>query len=441
MNKNISTLGKAIGAERGALVVLCLLLAWFPYRVFDKLDIGWIVLIEAVLFSIGFCFLKSYRKHLPAYMGLLVLFCFACELYIRITSFGISGLSFKDYRPAGFGNPFCRLEYSIETYSGLKPDTSAIFKGSLFNVNHHGFRGRSFPFTKPEKTYRILMVGSSGTLGSGVSEQDRFSQLVEDGLNEKESLLPLSPAGRGNYEVINLSLPGTHIGNHLHVIKEIGLKYEPDMIMMLINRANSSKKKLELRPRRPTPYNGPAYRLYTDHRYEYFRSNFFFARLLLLCRRGKLYFSDGGLSQWFAEKKALFIKSSPPDKPDTSQLASEWSELIRGIDMLKTICPHQELVLYHLKPLARLNDPEHDIGYREMISKKAAERQIHVIDTYRADFSGYTAGDLTIYPGDVHPNEIVHGLYAREILKSLKFILKRDTIRDDRSPSRVPEAP
>jgi len=74
-----------------------------------------------------------------------------------------------------------------------------------YRLNAKGCRGGDYAIPKPTGVYRILLLGGSFTLGTGVYEDDTFSSLLQRSLDEKTKNAGLSAR---KYEVINC---GTHI--------------------------------------------------------------------------------------------------------------------------------------------------------------------------------------------------------------------------------------
>ncbi|MBU1122342.1 MAG: SGNH/GDSL hydrolase family protein [Candidatus Omnitrophica bacterium] len=91
-------------------------------------------------------------------------------------------------------------------------------------INSAGFRDREYLIPKPKNTYRIIVLGSSITLGWGVSEGETYASLVENRLNGKTGITTV--------EIIN-----TAVGNY-NTIREIEtffdkcLVFEPDMVII-----------------------------------------------------------------------------------------------------------------------------------------------------------------------------------------------------------------
>ena len=71
----------------------------------------------------------------------------------------------------------------------LVPNTNSKFEQRDFSyiqrVNNAGLRGRDIQVKKSPDRYRILMLGDSFTMGKGVEDDQTFSVLLEDALNQR----------------------------------------------------------------------------------------------------------------------------------------------------------------------------------------------------------------------------------------------------------------
>jgi lysophospholipase L1-like esterase len=92
-----------------------------------------------------------------------------------------------------------------------------------YSKNSHGFRDREHSLTKKAGVLRIAFQGDSYTYGTGVKEEERFSERTGDLLSAR---LP----GR-KIEVLNFGRPGLNIAGDLASLKENVLPYDPDVIV------------------------------------------------------------------------------------------------------------------------------------------------------------------------------------------------------------------
>jgi lysophospholipase L1-like esterase len=107
----------------------------------------------------------------------------------------------------------------------ILPGFQGITFGHKFTINELGFRERNFGFKKPPNTFRILVFGDSFTYGSGVSEDHRFTNLLEGFLNEKEG-------GTKKYEVLNFGMPGYSTDQEHDTMKVMLKLIECDLVIV-----------------------------------------------------------------------------------------------------------------------------------------------------------------------------------------------------------------
>ena len=114
----------------------------------------------------------------------------------------------------------------------FKGNYSGTFWGVPFKTNQYGFRDEpDFPKTPEPGEYRILSLGDS--IGFGYCNESRviaiehtFSSVLEDELNR---------SGLGSYdrvEVLNLSVSGYDTLQEVEFLKEKGLAYGPDVVLI-----------------------------------------------------------------------------------------------------------------------------------------------------------------------------------------------------------------
>jgi len=95
-------------------------------------------------------------------------------------------------------------------------------------LNSEGFKDREFDPHKGDDTIRIIMLGDSITKGTGVRLGETFSDRLEAMLNQKSR-----QAGSAlRYDVMNFGVGGYNITSEIEVLKEFGLKYRPDIVVL-----------------------------------------------------------------------------------------------------------------------------------------------------------------------------------------------------------------
>ena len=109
-----------------------------------------------------------------------------------------------------------------------------VFDNKILNTNSKGLRGkRDFPYIKNKETLRILILGDSFTFGDEVSDDETYSHYLQE-------MLP-------HTEVINMGVHGYGHDQMLILLKEEGVKYQPDIVILGFLPLDMSRNLLEFR--------------------------------------------------------------------------------------------------------------------------------------------------------------------------------------------------
>jgi hypothetical protein len=107
----------------------------------------------------------------------------------------------------------------------LRPGYSGWFAGVPVRINHLGFRDpRDYELKKAAGTFRILVFGDSVTFGHGAVYETTYPYLLEGKL---EAWRP-----DVRWEVWNLGVPGYNTGQELAYLREVGTRYDPDLVII-----------------------------------------------------------------------------------------------------------------------------------------------------------------------------------------------------------------
>jgi hypothetical protein len=94
-----------------------------------------------------------------------------------------------------------------------------VFDNKILNTNSKGLRGKKeFPYIKDKERLRILIIGDSFTFGDEVSDDETYSYYLQQ-------MLP-------HTEVINMGVHGYGHDQMLILLREEGVKYEPDIVIL-----------------------------------------------------------------------------------------------------------------------------------------------------------------------------------------------------------------
>lgn len=115
------------------------------------------------------------------------------------------------------------------------PGASAEIMRVQIKINQSGFRGPELPQVKPTNEYRILLLGSSITIGWGVPYEKVFTTLLEKKLNQEDiqpGFTVRAIEGKSVFRVIN-----SGIANYNTVLESLYLKkklyrFQPDTVVL-----------------------------------------------------------------------------------------------------------------------------------------------------------------------------------------------------------------
>ena len=109
----------------------------------------------------------------------------------------------------------------------LQPNVRCRHRSDEFDVavriNSRGLRDVEHSLAKPPGVRRVLVLGDSFTFGYGVEENQRFSNLLARQL------------GAG-WEFINSGVPTWGTADELSYLRDEGLKYHPDLVVLFFYR-------------------------------------------------------------------------------------------------------------------------------------------------------------------------------------------------------------
>lgn len=109
-----------------------------------------------------------------------------------------------------------------------------VFGDKILNTNSNGLRGKEdFPYTRENHKLRILVLGDSFTFGEEVSDNETFCHYLQQ-------MLP-------HTEIINAGVPGYGHDQMLILLKEEGIKYKPDMVLLAFVSTDMSRNLLTFR--------------------------------------------------------------------------------------------------------------------------------------------------------------------------------------------------
>ncbi|MBI2625284.1 MAG: SGNH/GDSL hydrolase family protein [Candidatus Nealsonbacteria bacterium] len=100
-------------------------------------------------------------------------------------------------------------------------------------VNSIGFLDENHSFEKPGETYRVVFIGDSYVESTNVLRENTFPKIFEREMNEVFSSRVKSI--RVNFEAINLGMNGFGTAHEYLTLKEYGLKFSPDLVILVFS--------------------------------------------------------------------------------------------------------------------------------------------------------------------------------------------------------------
>jgi len=108
----------------------------------------------------------------------------------------------------------------------LKPNLEGTFRERSLRTNRVGLReNREYSDRKPTGVFRIVGIGDSNMFGWGLDQGRSYLDLLEDKLAETRP-------HQQSYEVINCAVPGYNTTMEVATLRYKCLRYDPDLVVM-----------------------------------------------------------------------------------------------------------------------------------------------------------------------------------------------------------------
>lgn len=344
---------------------------------------------------------KFYTIAYAARLGLLViLILLLMELAFRTYYFGTTAL-WQPWIYSNRGLIFSNLVQEVEQNDicyKLQANLNTYFRGKKFSTNQYGFRDlNNFSPQKPANSIRIAVLGRSVSMGSGVDDEQVYSQQLQQILREK---LP-----NYNIEILNFSVGGYRYRQVASAYEHYVTKFAPDIILWPVYYG-------ELQRFDPMCLGPQQVRPKWDNLRAYLMD----------------FFVNRGLESLL---EPLITANLAPDwhgrgrsVPVSAPLAS-YSEILtnfianRRAEGITVI-----LVALPLPPVTTLQVPVAQYPLAQAELTTWVGNNVYLIDTGIQLATQITASDA-IYLGDFHPNAAVHKLYAEHIAPELINIMRK----------------
>src|SRR5262245_736480 len=131
--------------------------------------------------------------------------------------------------------------YTFDIYDSskgwkTKPNVTnlRVFDNKILNTNSKGLRGKiEFPYGRNKQKLRIVILGDSFTFGDEVNDNETYSYYLQEMLTQTE--------------VINMGVHGYGHDQMLILLREEGIKYEPDIVILGFLGLDMSRNLLQFR--------------------------------------------------------------------------------------------------------------------------------------------------------------------------------------------------
>lgn len=145
----------------------------------------------------------------------------------------------KQIVPLNKDNLIFPSDSALDQFYEPKPDSlqedkpSWLPKKVVYSINTDSLNDRfNYPVLKEGNVFRIITLGDSFTFGQFVNTNENWTELLEDMLNKTHC------GNSKKFEVINLGMSGYDILFSSHRFMVRGTKYNPDLVVWLLNEHN-----------------------------------------------------------------------------------------------------------------------------------------------------------------------------------------------------------
>ena len=306
-------------------------------------------------------------------IGLVIISSLLLEQTIRFYIFGLDSFSYEQMNSIkSIGDSGFLKESDIDSIVfELKPNIDSLFKLVRVKTNSMGLRDKEYSIHKPPDTFRVAVIGSSFTFGSGVKIEDTYHSLLENRLNKESDDL--------RYEFINFGVGGYTMRNKLATLKYKVLDYNPDLVLFVLDGS-----------------------MFTDEEHKKFvpkpaMNNFFSSYVYTLLLRNKIIKSREKRASEFTQEQLSHLDDLDHELHEISEFSKD-----NKIPICIVILDHDYL---HLELSKKI----------EVLVKK---NHLYFANTIPA-FKDTNFNDYIIYRVDYHPNAKANKLFADSLYKDL----------------------
>lgn len=310
-----------------------------------------------------------------------------------------------------FSKPYVDYEawYQPSEYLGHELVPGFEGRGPMnlpIKVNGLGFRDDEHPLDKPAGTMRVLGLGDSFLMGWGVNADDIF-------LKQFESLLQ---QGRVKpVESINTGVPGWGLNQYYLFLKQTGLKYHPDLIVLAYFLDDLAGPIQERIPPNHQYQGGLRYKGGIFHQSRLFNFTKFLADSIRQKNRatriGYLHDLDVRRADWARRPNYLMTESADENAVRYENILKEYMIRLRQLSE-DSKAP---LVMLFIPDISQLHHP--DVQHiNRILAKLSAEQLIPFADMTPIFEQSPDPNSYYLWPDDPHTNARGHAEMAHVLL-------------------------
>ena len=305
---------------------------------------------------------------------------------------------FRKLTPPLFG--FVPGKTSHQVFFKKEEDYFVEDKIVTFRINSRGLRDSEFPLKKRRDTFRILGLGDSFTVGDGVELNDSYLKVLEKLLNEKYPK-------KYHFETINTAVPGYSTLHEFYFLKDEGLSYQPDFV--ILGFYLNDVLPVELPGEYYEEEDGVASLMRLHYWHRNIRPTTIYEGPFLLRLASKAF---ENIASYRKTKELFRVLYSKKNKRGLKQFEDSLKEIAqmtkaKNIGLLLVILPKLEMLRRY---------PFNNI--HEFVKKISEKNQIPVLDLLPT-LKKYETSSLWVHISDHHPNEFAHKIIAEAILEEI----------------------
>lgn len=260
-------------------------------------------------------------------------------------------------------------------------------------LNTLGHRDKEFSIETPDNTYRILTIGDSLTWGEGIQDINAiYTEILEKKLNTWST--------DTRYEVLNVSEKGWNVQQYLDALKEKGLSYHPDLVILgfYLNDIEANK---DNRPKGPF-LSSQVHWLLSRISYVY-------------------WYTHSAVSGLFFDEEWIdyYLSYLDVHSPDWKRFATIWKEIL-------STCKnnHIETIVAILPNPLMLSDAHPFMDTYRNVETLSVQEGALVLNLFPA-IKGMNPKELRVGATDNHPSQKAHMIFAEQLFN---FITKSNLL-------------